>query len=231
MTLKAMEIDDDDDVSIIEEVEKTFGLTISDAEAIACETVGDLFALVCSKVPVVDLGGQLPCLTASAFRAIRRAIQLRKPTLHVRPDARLDSIIDGRDHRDWRDYLTSHTGLRFPNPSLQNFNVLLAGFVSVSGGVFLLIGISIPNLFLAGVIGLIATIVIGRRYSQWAWSDFDTIGELARQATALSIAQAIRANGSIRKVEAWNALIAVVRPFSQRTGEIGPQTRFFSERR
>ncbi|SFJ67429.1 hypothetical protein SAMN05216304_111116 [Bosea sp. OK403] len=229
--LDALEVDDDDSVSIVEEVEKAFGITLSDAEATACNTVGDLFALVCTKVPTVSGSDQLPCLTASAFRAIRRAIRFRKPTSQIRPDTRLDSVIDGDDHRAWRDYLTSHTGLRLPVPSLQKSSILFAGFVIISGSAILVMGLSVPKLFLAGVIGLSAALAIQYRYGRRTWSEFDTIGDLAREASALSIAQAIRANGSVRKVEAWSALVALVAPFSQRNGDIGTRTRFFTERR
>lgn len=229
--LDALEIDGEDSVSIVEEVEAAFGITINDAEAAACLTVGDLFALVCAKVPIVNRSDHLPCLTASAFRAIRRAIRLQDPTCDIQPNTRLDSVIDRRDHRASRDYLASQTGLRFPAPSLQNFGTLFSGFVIAAGSVIVAMSFSVPSLYLGGFTGLLAAIAIGYRYGRWAWSEFDTVGDLARRASALSMSQAIRANGSVRRVEAWNALLAVISPFSQRTDDVGPRTRFFSERR
>ncbi|WP_131858620.1 acyl carrier protein [Bosea sp. BK604] len=229
--LDALEIDDDDDVSIVEAVEEAFGITISDAEAGACFTVSDLFALVCAKVPTVDASDQLPCLTATAFRAIRRAIRARHPGLGIRPNTRLDRMIDGPDHRAWRDYLASETGLHLPNPSLPNMAPLVAVFAIAAGSAVSVMGLSGGSLFAAGLIGLLSAIGVGYAYGRWAWSEFTTIGDLARQASALSIAQAVKANGAVRRGEAWTALVTVVSGFSLRTGDVGPATRFFTERR
>ncbi len=76
--IDALDIDPDDDVEIVLEVEAAFGITISESDAAGCETVGDLFKVVCAHVPTVERSDHLPCPTAQAFTALCRAIRLRQ---------------------------------------------------------------------------------------------------------------------------------------------------------
>ena len=58
-------VGDGDDVDIVLDIEKTFGIQITEAEAEKIRTVGELYDLVCSKV---DLEANGICLSGRAFR-------------------------------------------------------------------------------------------------------------------------------------------------------------------
>jgi hypothetical protein len=228
--IDALDIDDDDSVEVIEVVERAFGITISDAEAAACQTVGDLFALVCAKVPTVERGGQMPCLTASAFRSLRRAIRERRSNLDLRPETPISSFVEGRDHRAWHAYLTDATRLRIPRPTLSPLSFLLglAGFCLAAAGVIAVTGSGILSVLFIGLLGLAIMKIVGR-FGSWSWESPDTLGDLARRSAALSVARAVEANGAVRSREAWQVLLTLLHPFANRTGNIGPATRFFAK--
>lgn len=228
--LGALDIDDDDAVPIVEAVEQAFGITISDSEAEICETVGGLFALVCAKLPTVDRSDHLPCLTAATFRAIRRALLARCPKLDVRPDTRLVSFIKRQDHREWRTYLASETGLSIPQPVLRGFFVYVFGFVTAAWCLIQFVGYSFASLSAVCLLGWLISKMVSR-YGRWIWEDIDTIGDLARKTAVLNVAQAVKKHGAVRKGEAWQALVTLLQGFSTRNGNIGPETRFFARRR
>jgi hypothetical protein len=61
-----------DDIDFIEAVEAAFGITF-DREPAAWSTFGDVFDAICQRVQPVERG-PFPCLSASAYRRIRRAL-------------------------------------------------------------------------------------------------------------------------------------------------------------
>lgn len=228
--LGALDIDDEDAVPIVEAVEQVFGVTISDSEAETCETVGGLFALVCAKLPTIDRSDHLPCLTAATFRPIRRALLARCPDLDVRPDTRLVSFIKGHDHREWRTYLASETGLSIPQPVLRGFFVYVLGFATMAWCLIQFVGYGFASFFAVCLLGWLISKMVSR-YGRWIWEDIVTVGDLARKTAALNVAQAVKKHGAVRKGEAWQALVTLLQGFSPRTGNIGPETRFFARRR
>lgn len=58
-------------VELVMRVEETFGVTISDAEAVRCETPADVIALVLGKIQASGTEG---CLSQRGFYVLRRAL-------------------------------------------------------------------------------------------------------------------------------------------------------------
>ena len=90
-----------DGVEIVIEVEHTFGIRIEDAEAMRMATVGDVVRLVSAKR---FAGRPHGCLSATAFRRLRRALQgaLGIDRSAVRTDARLEAFLPlTRRRGDW----------------------------------------------------------------------------------------------------------------------------------
>ncbi|AWN55108.1 hypothetical protein [Methylobacterium sp. 17Sr1-1] len=227
--IDSLDIDPDDDVEIVLVVEGAFGITISEGEAEKCETVGDLFEVVRAHVPMVERSDDLPCLTARAFYALRRAILLRHPDRDLRPETYLTRFAGTRDHAGWHAHLVAETGLNIPSPSISG-RVLGTGFAAfalaaaVTGKMLGDGGQVLAACLLEGAV----IVALVRRYAPPSWEAASTLGDLARGAALQSIAQVVAGHGAIRRREAWGALVTVLRPYARRTGRIGPDTRFFA---
>ncbi len=108
-----------DGVELVMEVEETFGVTISDAEAQAIRTVGDLWLLINDKLgnQRVALSREGICPSASAFYAVRRGAMtsLGVERKAVRPAGSTTLLLGpylGRRQRWAR--LQTAAGLRLP---------------------------------------------------------------------------------------------------------------------
>jgi hypothetical protein len=67
-------VGDGDDIDVLYAIEKTFGVKLSDAEAVHCETVGQLYDVVSSKLNMPEVRN-LRCPTALAFFRLRAALR------------------------------------------------------------------------------------------------------------------------------------------------------------
>ena len=63
-----------DDVELVEDIEKAFGVRLPDGELSNCHTVGDLFDLVLARIPDRSATADR-CATAMCFYRLRRAVQ------------------------------------------------------------------------------------------------------------------------------------------------------------
>lgn len=232
--IDALDIDPDDDVEIVLEVEAAFGITISESDAAGCETVGDLFKVVCAHVPTVERSDHLPCPTAQAFTALCRAIRLRQPDHDLRPDTRIASFAGPDDHSGWHAHLAMETGLNIPAPtlSLTAVGIGCGAFAVAAALTGKFLGETSHVLVACLLEGSVIALLV-RRYAPSSWSreSWSTLGDLARETASRNIAQAVAAHGAIRRRDAWQALVTVLRPYTQRAGKIAPDTRFFARSR
>jgi hypothetical protein len=102
-----------DDVEFIEAVEAAFGIAFRKDEPPAWFTFGDVFDATCRHVRPVERG-PVPCLSATAYRRIRKTILKHRPGLKIRPDTPLKSLLGDHSGRAWCRALQRETGLQLP---------------------------------------------------------------------------------------------------------------------
>lgn len=100
-----------DAVEIVLRTEDEFGITLSDDEAAAAITVGDLYNLVLSKLKVTP-----GCLTSKAFYLTRRALveSLKIPRRSIRPATPLSPLLPDESRRAQWEQIRERIGLAIP---------------------------------------------------------------------------------------------------------------------
>lgn len=150
-----------DVVELVMRVEESFGVTISDAEAVKCETPADVIALVLGKLSTSETSG---CLSQRGFYVLRRALT---ETLGIdRRDVTLDtgirSLCPGEsDPVLWESLKSATKARRWPPLVRPRWlvgclwlltGVILIGLFQVTAPVFAWVGAS-----LAGCAGMLLT--------------------------------------------------------------------------
>jgi acyl carrier protein len=151
-------------VELVMAFEETFGVTISDAEAVTCETPADVIALVLGKIQTSGTEG---CLSQRGFYVLRRALTktLAIDRRAVTLDTEVRSLFSGISDPELWDSLKSAIKAR-SWPSLARPGWLVGCLWLLTGAV--LIGLSQvtpPEVALAGaLVGGIAGVLLTRRF-------------------------------------------------------------------
>ena len=100
-----------DSVEMILRTEEEFSITISDEEAAASVTVGDLFRVVLAKLNVSP-----GCLSSKAFYVTRRALVevLGMPRRSIRPSTKLSPLLPDESRRMQWSEIRQRLGLAMP---------------------------------------------------------------------------------------------------------------------
>lgn len=100
-----------DSVELVIRTEDEFSITISDDEAAAAITVGDLYRTVLAKLDVAP-----GCLTSKAFYTTRRALvdALGIPRRSIRPSTRLSPLLPDETRRKQWELIRQSIGLSVP---------------------------------------------------------------------------------------------------------------------
>jgi len=209
---------DMDDIDFIEAIEASFDIRFDDAEPPTWATFGDVFDATCRRVGPVERGS-LPCLSASAFRRIRRAVLECSPGAVVRPDTSLAILIGRRRVRLWWRGVERSSGLKLPAPVLANWSgclllVLLFAvpLATVLGGLPGWIAVLSP------VLGLLSARVLPERLPA------RTVGEFARKAAAMNAKALSASHGAIRSRDVWESLALIARDVTAYKEPIDRQT-------
>jgi hypothetical protein len=218
-------VGDGDEIDLLQAIEAAFGVCLTREEAERCVTVGDMHAVLLSKVRHVERGA-LPCPTATAFRRLRRAIEKLQPGQVVRPDTEIVTLLAGGGAgRRWR-RLQLETGLRLPSAGSGSFLLLMAcigtpffayPFVGWLSSLGLLL--SIPLAFF-----------LNDRLPISPPSRYDTVGDLARAAAGLNISSLSWPAGAMRTRDVWSALEAIIRDELDWDGPVSPEMRLVALR-
>lgn len=204
-----------DDVEFIEAVEAAFGIAFRKDEPETWSTFGDVFDATCGHVQPVERG-PVPCLSATAFRRIRRAILKNRPGLTVRPDTPLTSVLGDRTGGAWCRALQRETGLQLP---YRPGSLLL--FFAVTFGTMILGAVN----GLSGWIAVLAPI-LGLLSIMWLRPALPvrTVGDLARGVAALNPKKLSQPDGVIRTRDVWRSLVFIVRDVTAYEGPIDRKT-------
>jgi hypothetical protein len=236
-------VGDGDDLDVIFDVERAFGIKLSNGEAEKPVTVGQLYDLIESKYVPTQ---RRACLSQAAFYRLRNAIRVLGVQSEIRPDTPitvLNEIEVGSIHRKWK-VLAGHARLDLPpleGPPWPEFFerhsrlinavlclLLIAAiaymgilFPGLSGGWLLL---SVP---IAAVLGT-AVAYIWHRILGRVPSRIRTLGDLAREAAGYSFEKLfVEKNGSSPH-DRWFALNAILRRVSGHKRPITAGTTFFA---
>ena len=212
-------LDDDlDGVELVQDVEAAFGVALTNAEASALYTVGDIYGLLRDRVSSSEATGR--CATAMAFYRLRRVFSdLNIDSRTIRPDTQVESLTPLAPKALLKQ-INFLSGLRVPQARLTWLGVtgglsIFAGFVSVSA----------PNsrallVAVAGVVYRSRGDIASPRPRQTP-SDCQTFGGLSRKVAGLNFGEMAAEGGSLTMRAFWSALVR---------GSLGTQFLFQSQK-
>ena len=208
-------------IDLFEEVESTFGVKIADEEAEQCETVGDLYNLICSHSPDWD-GQDGYCGSSMVFYRFRRS--LSPDDRRVRPGTQLARF--GLQPSRLFKKLQHDTELRLPAYGLTWLG--MAGGLLITGGLIAaIVALVTGHWKLGGVIGMIALsgLPLLRIDPGRLPTGMTTVADLVRRTVPLNATGLKEAGG--RPADRW----AILSGLSAEHGnlppdEIGPETFF-----
>ncbi|MEX1154960.1 hypothetical protein [Parvibaculum sp.] len=193
-------LDDDlDSVVLLREIERSFGVTFSDSEALECLTVGDAFEILERHfLAEASEGG---CATSMAFYRLRRALLDLGAQGRLRPETGLANVT-GLAPRRLMDELESRSGLRLPVVMASSW--LLGLFFLLFAG--LLASALVGNGWLA--LGLLVFALATWRFliprdGGTLPNGCETLGGLARKAATLNYAQLVGQGAGVRDGDLW----------------------------
>lgn len=234
-----------DAVELVMRTEDEFSITLSDDEAAAALTVGDLYRTVLAKLDVTP-----GCLTSKAFYTTRRAIvdALGVPRRSIRPSTRLSPLLpDETRRRQWQ-LIRHNIGLSVPelriNGDLKQdiykrtflFGSLLAILACIAG---LSLGwhglVVFPLAFVLWIALAIASMPLMERLAKPKLATelpADTAGELAQVVLSLNQGHFEPANGIAERTneDVWRRLVDIICDQLQISrDEVVPNARFVDD--
>jgi hypothetical protein len=209
-------------IDLIEEVEATFGIEISNQMPERCSTVGDLYSILCELAPQWEYQDG-SCGSSMVFYRFRRAMNCGE-FQKVTPTTALSDF--GITPSRFFKRLADDTGLRLPAYDLTwlgNTGGLLITGGSISSVVALLTGHWIVSVAIAPVV--VAGILLLRIDPGRLPDDITSIGDLVKRTVPLNTAILKEAGG--RPGTRWSVLVALAAEYGTLpTEEIGPETFF-----
>ena len=231
-------VGDGDDVDIVCDVERTFGITLTDAEAAQTRTVGQLYDLIELKRPGARTQA---CLSQMAFYRLRRALKTMGVEGEIMPQTPV-SILEQIEARSiaakWR-WLAQSSGLDLPRLEIhfRRLERIIRWQGPFVWGALLCLSaafaIPLDNrlmLLLAGAL----CIDVGLCCAGWLTfrtvpRRIFTIGELAQEAAGRSFAKLTTESKDCAPSDRWFALTWMLREHTGHKAGITRQTTFFAE--
>lgn len=210
-----------DAIDLLEEVEKEFDIKIADEEAEQCETVGDLYAVLCAHLPAWDTQSG-NCASSMTFYKIRRSLDPDR-TQGITPRT---ALLMPKGPQELFRKLGRETGLRLPSPRQT--------WVGMGGGLILTVGLltAIISFFIGLWIVNGCALAVGVLGIVLIWMDrgklplgIATIGDLVQRTAPLN-ARELRDDGG-RPSDRWSILVSLASEYGSLTpDQITPETFF-----
>lgn len=219
-------VGDGDDLDVLYALEDAFGIKISDAEAIRCETVGQLFGIVSSKLNISE-ERHLRCPTAIAFFRLRAALRRLGYVQRMTPKTDLRTLFGNRA-RSLHESLSRETDLKLPALELHPATIAVLALTAACGVAFSLwFGSWLPLLGAA-----LLAIIVGFALPQTISQRTADLGDFAVNCAAWNYGRLSKQAGGARSRDVWKAVRTIVRESTGTSfvGEINYDTRFFAER-
>jgi len=207
-------------IDLIEDIESVFAYTISKEEAERCETVGDIYNVVCAHSPGWDdLDGS--CGSSMVFYRMRRSLS-PEDKRRVTPNTPLmdAGLPPSRLFRK----LQEDTGFRLPAYELTWFSKI-GGYLVSAGIIAAIVAFLTGHWIVAGVALLVA--IAGVPFLRVEPGRFPagvfTVGDLVRRTATLNAAALKEAGG--RPADRWSVITALASEHGRLTPQnIGPDT-------
>jgi hypothetical protein len=245
-----LDVDEEDfRLAFCREVEKAFGIKLTDEEIEAFETVGDVFAVIRTRLNSVERAEALPCFTAASFYTLRRAMLDYNPSARVEPKSLLrDLIVDAPLAKVWYS-LGEQSKLKLPQlyPTRASATVatstgivfaLIGGFFAFDnlsidftrgpfGAVLSIILQTLPGLFVGALAGLVPAFFVLACGPKQIPEDIKTFGDLASATAKLNLGSHANTFGAVRNRDIWSSLVYLVDRHNWSKIKINRDTRFF----
>jgi acyl carrier protein len=203
-------LDDDlDPVEAVVNLERAFALKISNEEAAACHTVGDIYDLLQARF-AGKIGQSGACMTSMAFYRLRRSLRVLRPGTDWRPNTALAASA-GWNARAFLAELRQASGLQMPEPQGR-----WVGGVGCALFFLAIVGVAIAGFKSALIVGLAsaAMLVIGSLLLRFDPGGLPegcaTLGELAIKVGALNYGALATVGGAVRPSDLWDAMVEVL---------------------
>ena len=205
----SLELDDDlDPVELQQSLEAAFDFRFSDPEAAACQTVGDIYAILTGRFATArDEVGR--CVTAMAFYRLRRALSGLGIDTGLRPGTPLKGL-SPLTIKSLLVEIGTRTGLRLPRHGASLPGT--AGALSVFAGFLGLMALGVVGLhfwpvpLLTAIAGFILIWIDPGQLP----ADCQTIGDLAQKLAALNFGKLVAEGAEPREKHLWEALLEVL---------------------
>lgn len=229
-------VGDGDDLDVIYDVERTFGIKLTDVERERTRTVGQLYDLIELKHPNAE-SRTLTCLSQMAFYRLRRALKTMGIEGEITPKTPI-SVLEQIEPRSfaskWR-RLAQSSGFDLPTleTPFQTAERRPRIFRGLASSVW--VGIFLDNrlVLLLGIIAIPAFCLgfdyVWRLVFRTVPRRILTIGELAREAAGFSFAKLTAENKECAPSDRWFALTAILRGITGHKIVITRDTTFFAE--
>jgi len=205
-------IDDEDSVDVVRDLESSFDIQISDSEAAACRTLGDIYDLLVMKFSESDVGGQ-SCASAMAFYRLRSALTAHSSEAKLRPSTPLATISTVSVRRLFKQ-IHMQTGLKLPSKAYS-----WMGWIGASSALLGIVGV-IPISILFGWWAIVPVVCIASAFVLLPLDpgrfpkQCETLGELSTKVSRLNFGQLAKAGARVTERELWNSLTEVVSRYS-----------------
>lgn len=208
-----------DYVELVMALEDAFHISIADEDASAVVTVGDLHALVVSRLKGPDAKR---CLTSAAFYRVRRGLvdALGVDRRSVRPSTPLRPMMPLASRRKLWSHVRQETALNLPE--LERSNVVTLAHLALGVALTVIPGLRLGLdggwLFALAIVGLLVGTSL-RRLTPMLALEFpyrsETVGDLARGALPANYARLCAETGCSSPNEIWEIFCRV---FMEQTG-------------
>lgn len=198
-------LDGDDTLEVIDALEEIFGIHITDDEASACQTVGDVIALMDAKVPPQADGA---CHSAMAFYRLRQALLDRASREELRPGSSLVPLTAGNAVAFLK-RLEVESGLKMPPP--QRRWMTLVGFLLMVGALPAVAVLEHWGLWRLPAALLIVTFgyVLMTRDPGALMLDMRTLGGLSKHVAMLNYGRLVAEGGAGRRTDLQAAVMQI----------------------
>lgn len=217
-----------DSVELLQDIEADFNIKFEDDEAIAMETVGDLFDAILAKVPPTATG---KCASAMAFYRLRQVLG----DANLKPSSDL-TYLNAPGAKAALADLQAKTGLNLPGvryARLGNIGCTTAmvGGLASAVTLFVIFESHSPvalTILVAGAMAMIAGTAAVKHDKGLLPETCETLGGIARQTAVMSYGLLVRRGARARQAEMWDILATILHAYSNvPAAEINRDTTFY----
>jgi hypothetical protein len=207
--MNTLGLDDElDTVEVVLNLEASFNIRFTDAEASAWRTVGDIYSTLRSRVS--NLGKRAGrCATAMTFHRLRRALSDLNIDTRLRPDTPVEGITNLTTKALFKQ-ISGRSGLRMPRPRVALWGTvgawsILASFIGLATA-----AVFGPRWWPISMLAAVLGIMLYQLDRGEVPPDCQTLGDLSRKVTGLNFGKLSNEGAELHDKDLWNAPVEVL---------------------